>query len=280
MCTPGPSPRVRGRRFMSEHPALMQRAIPAGAGPTGAGRRSHRAQAGHPRGCGADLVADVPGEAADGPSPRVRGRLCGCGRPPRHRGAIPAGAGPTGGAAPGWGCPAGHPRGCGADVLGHLLVRRQLGPSPRVRGRREEAEGALRPARAIPAGAGPTAPFPKTAWSKGGHPRGCGADDRDGRHVSSDGGPSPRVRGRRHPRVQQGHRAGAIPAGAGSTIARVVEVVDERGHPRGCGVDIEGLKCRSTCSGPSPRVRGRLRPLCPSGRCCSGHPRGCGVDTS
>ena len=111
----GSSPQVRGRPMdeytLSERTGL----IPAGAGQTTA------------------LTVSMCSD--HGSSPQVRGR-----HPPSKRrgarpGLIPAGAGQTGVDSRPGKCRGAHPRRCGADDLGLVIVGILVGSSPQVRGR-------------------------------------------------------------------------------------------------------------------------------------------------
>ena len=132
----GSSPRVRGRPSPPLFGRVRPGLIPAGAGqtfsvyPLPAGTRAH------PRGCGADALRVVHGEAELGSSPRVRGR--------RRARPLQPGVG--------WA----HPRGCGADLTAVSGASAQQGSSPRVRGRRFVVGGEVTRPGLIPAGAGQT----------------------------------------------------------------------------------------------------------------------------
>ena len=131
----GSSPRVRGRLKTPEITIHANGLIPAGAGQIGPIRFPTWMSAAHPRGCGADLLADLHKVFCQGSSPRVRGRLpssmsrnCGAGL-------IPAGAGQIRPHHLRHSSRAAHPRGCGADLCILLCGGENLGSSPRVRGR-------------------------------------------------------------------------------------------------------------------------------------------------
>ena len=70
----GPSPRARGRHPHPRRSCGRVRTIPACAGPTGVSTGSGSSPADHPRVRGADASNTRSSAAADGPSPRARGR--------------------------------------------------------------------------------------------------------------------------------------------------------------------------------------------------------------
>ena len=71
------------------------------------------------------------------------------------------------------------------------------------------------------------------------------------------GGPSPRVRGK-PPRAHDPERfPGSIPACAGETSPGEPRRSMERVHPRVCGGNVTNPSGSRSCSGPSPRVRGK-----------------------
>ena len=112
----GSSPRVRGKQVRTFAPTRTARLIPARAGKTGALDGLARQHGAHPRACGENWEPTGTAPAADGSSPRVRGKpRLGSGGA-THDGLIPARAGKTflsegavieGGA---------HPRACGENM--------------------------------------------------------------------------------------------------------------------------------------------------------------------
>ena len=135
-CGVGSSPRVRGRPYGQLREHRQPRLIPAGAGQTAHHTPALLHPGAHPRGCGADPVAQVGNLHVQGSSPRVRGRpgrsCIGWCRP----GLIPAGAGQTAPEGTVVSSPGAHPRGCGADLSAINDAPHKRGSSPRVRGRR------------------------------------------------------------------------------------------------------------------------------------------------
>ena len=292
----GPSPRVRGIHARAGLLRGLSRSIPAGAGnPSGYETRSMAGKV-HPRGCGESASRSASRASSCGPSPRVRG-IPGIGRARRGaRGSIPAGAGnpATGPARARSGRV--HPRGCGESCVAGNGGGGGRGPSPRVRGIRSRRWSRGADAGSIPAGAGNPPPPPRSASAPRVHPRGCGESSAPDLRRAAPRGPSPRVRGIRRCARGAGGGGGSIPAGAGNPQLGSAGLLQPRVHPRGCGESFQALPETEAAGGPSPRVRGILRPG-PDGPVCGGsipagagnpailgmvwawkgvHPRGCG----
>ena len=128
------------------------------------------------------------------------------------------------------------------------------------------------------------------------HPRACGENAAADFSPASRPGSSPRVRGKRprDPHPQSKRRL--IPARAGKTFERLLQVGGLRAHPRACGENNMHYATLSRRLGSSPRVRGKLgelrqrdqhNRLIParagktrrewySLRDCRAHPRACG----
>ena len=213
----GGSPRVRGRRNRRANGHCRHGWIPAGAGETSMPTRATRCPWVDPRGCGGDLNKPAPGEADQGGSPRVRGRLWSTGDGLSDSGWIPAGAGETGAARLSGGPFRVDPRGCGGDPLSLTSRSAIVGGSPRVRGRRISDMGTKLSEWWIPAGAGET---PRGILEKLGamvDPRGCGGDLAGVAGAILHPGGSPRVRGRHATLKLSAAGFGWIPAGAGET---------------------------------------------------------------
>ncbi len=211
-----------------------------------------------------------------GPSPRVRGAAMSCSTsstPSRD-----------------------HPRGCGEQNVTTLPAERTAGPSPRVRGAGDLGEWVRAWLGTIPAGAGSSLDMNEELYDAGDHPRGCGEQPSPRAFRPRASGPSPRVRGADDRGDRRKRRHGTIPAGAGSSPARGPSRPGQRDHPRGCGEQSEAPGFSIRGRGPSPRVRGAVRPLraglpdlrtIPAGAGSSespalrspaswDHPRGCG----
>ncbi len=213
----GRSPRVRGRPVDRQGCCFDRRSIPAGAGETGMVRALGLPRRVDPRGCGGDDRRPYRRRGGLGRSPRVRGRHTPTSGIRGIVGSIPAGAGET------------HerknpqhdfwvdPRGCGGDSRRRLTPVAGTGRSPRVRGRRRQAERPGGDARSIPAGAGETSRRWANQQATRVDPRGCGGDRRHESKREFRAGRSPRVRGRQQAALQQVRHTGSIPAGAGET---------------------------------------------------------------
>ena len=69
------------------------------------------------------------------------------------------------------------------------------------------------------------------------HPRSCGANVNFGVWCLGGDGSSPLVRGQRYDTVETQHAMRIIPARAGPTLYRFLEVFSESDHPRSCGAN-------------------------------------------
>ena len=252
----GPSPRVRGSLLVAGAARRWSGSIPAGAGEPRPSSTRCAATRVHPRGCGGAVPSALSAVVVWGPSPRVRGSPLAGNDPVAMVGSIPAGAGEPGvltrrGAA----CRV-HPRGCGGAASCSSSPLLTKGPSPRVRGSPRRAAGSLPGDGSIPAGAGEPPSEAHSPRQYRVHPRGCGGACSDRSARVPPAGPSPRVRGSLLVVVQDRHRHGSIPAGAGEPSRGALIGIMSWVHPRGCGGAFS-LQCRSKCvKGPSPRVRG------------------------
>ena len=153
---------------------------------------------------------------------------------------------------------AAHPRACGENWGRGCGRGRRPGSSPRVRGKpgpglQEAARRGL-----IPARAGKTRSPVSSTEACQAHPRVCGENTRRSAHQSVGQGSSPRVRGK--PRGGSGalRGRGLIPACAGKTYRRGRDGVLTRAHPRVCGENQWTTCPRTSTTGSSPRVRGKL----------------------
>ena len=164
-----------------------------------------------------------------------------------------------------------------------MILARDRGPSPRVRGnpvRRDYpdvAEGS------IPACAGKPGDDTTGTAIAGVHPRVCGETQGEPVEYAERPGPSPRVRGNPGREHESVRAVGSIPACAGKPWRCGRPAGWRRVHPRVCGE----TRARPTGarrpsrrpSGPSPRVRGNRRPAAQTRGCpgsipaCAGKPR-------
>ena len=171
----GSSPRVRGTRRTTTHPARRRRFIPA---------------------CAGNTLDDVVGDAAlHGSSPRVRGTLPMRSQPFPPNRFIPACAGNTGLGGLLLNLPPVHPRVCGEHTAFALALTARYGSSPRVRGTLGAAEESQLAARFIPACAGNTELPALSVTTTAVHPRVCGEHATVPCGRLTGGGSSPRVRG-------------------------------------------------------------------------------------
>ena len=132
---PGSSPRVRGKPDSFACVANRVGLIPACAGKTQLDSGTRRRTTAHPRVCGENSSPRRKRITRLGSSPRVRGKHVALNLGPVDGGLIPACAGKTslrGGFSR---APRAHPRVCGENVSGLLSGIRNLGSSPRVRGK-------------------------------------------------------------------------------------------------------------------------------------------------
>ena len=209
--------------------------IPAGAGEPKIRASKRRKIWDHPRGCGGTLFSTLPLSIDAGPSPRVRGNQALALFFFLLEGTIPAGAGEPHDVR----FPAvdegDHPRGCGGTVTPCQLPAPAWGPSPRVRGNLKAMGNEGEATGTIPAGAGEPPQDRRTPSRQRDHPRGCGGTARHGVEDAPLEGPSPRVRGNRHPDRPDNRRTGTIPAGAGEPTGNALTQALAGDHPRGCG---------------------------------------------
>ena len=173
----------------------------------------------HPRMCGEHLWMQASTGATSGSSPHVRGAHST--RPSAHcrTGIIPACAGSTlkvsGRLRFAWD----YPRMCGEHIVANRNCGSVQGSSPHVRGARAGRARPAGPSGIIPACAGSTVEQLFLTTVIGDHPRMCGEHTDLGKIVRVQWGSSPHVRGAPYRQAVFRHRAGIIPACAGSTAA-------------------------------------------------------------
>ena len=143
--------------------------------------------------------------------------------------------------------------------MSYATVRFGRGSSPHVRGAPVRKVSINVSHGIIPACAGSTVMPTWTITKLGDHPRMCGE------HISAksfpvmSGGSSPHVRGARVRRNVGDVQRGIIPACAGSTIIRILNIMTFRDHPRMCGEHLATLDALVLSVGSSPHVRGAHR---------------------
>ena len=131
------------------------------------------------------------------------------------------------------------------------------GSSPRVRGKRMGVGGGEELGGLIPACAGKTLARTLVQPSGQAHPRVCG-ENRLGDSCRMWGvGSSPRVRGKRVPRLFVLWFSRLIPACAGKTKTSRRIPRHPRAHPRVCGENRAAVARALAVAGSSPRVRGK-----------------------
>ena len=134
---------------------------------------------------------------------------------------------------------------------------RNLGSSPRVRGKRGPRSSPRRQRGLIPACAGKTGRNNESRCVTRAHPRVCGENVAPIFPMRSSMGSSPRVRGKLGCGLVMVWYCGLIPACAGKTyspdrLSRYLEA-----HPRVCGENSVRAGCMLHRRGSSPRVRGK-----------------------
>ena len=290
---------MRGKLRLCGGDCRVRRIIPAHAGQTTALPSASRSPSDHPRACGANGPAPRSPTRTTGSSPRMRGKLglllLGFG----ILRIIPAHAGQT--TSPPGRSPASpdHPRACGANEQGHLMLRLLHGSSPRMRGKHAGQDYSSASARIIPAHAGQTQRVAPARRMGPDHPRACGANYDLQADPKGNAGSSPRMRGKRG-RERHGrwcHRI--IPAHAGQTRHHQTCRRPRPDHPRACGANKRSVDLQGSGVGSSPRMRGKhdvskgarqRRRIIPAHagqtpswgcRCLpwSDHPRACGANT-
>ena len=191
-----------------------------------------------------------------GSSPHVRGALRGLIVYRHHCGIIPACAGSTSWRQQRHSQQPDHPRMCGEHHITSIMVQRNWGSSPHVRGALNLANGIMGVLGIIPACAGSTLPLSSPAVRRWDHPRMCGEHDfRNSRSVTMSGS-SPHVRGALNPLDGPSVTGGIIPACAGSTPADRPACTAPWDHPRMCGEHALPAFLPCCAPGSSPHVRG------------------------
>ena len=191
-----------------------------------------------------------------GSSPHVRGARHHLHKIATRHGIIPACAGSTFNASFGALQNRDHPRMCGEHAQGQWAAEVRVGLSPHVRGAHRRQPQLRQRAGIIPACAGSTVEQLFLTTVIGDHPRMCGEHTDLGKIVRVQWGSSPHVRGAPYRQAVFRHRAGIIPACAGSTHHESDGADDERDHPRMCGEHFQTKRARIRLSGSSPHVRG------------------------
>ena len=149
-----------------------------------------------------------------------------------------------------------HPRVCGEHRQGILGADGRRGSSPRMRGTLMAQRATALALGIIPAYAGNT---PHSMWKlllPRDHPRVCGEHWQINRKQPQLTGSSPRMRGTLLGSIRALAFGGIIPAYAGNTAERYLEIAVRRDHPRVCGEHICPCPSAVIMPGSSPRMRG------------------------
>ncbi len=233
----GSSRRTRGALGPHGIRRVLARIIPAHAGSTTLLACPRTGTGDHPRARGEHTVTVDGAQYPLGSSPRTRGSTS---RPATTWPGVPD-----------------HPRSRGEHVSSVMPRRVVKGSSPRTRGAQQVALDAEQTTRIIPAHAGSTSPWVRSACGPTDHPRDAGSTPSISRstgrsrdHPRARGehpdpprrdlgravqGSSPRTRGALPRTLRGAPRAGIIPAHAGSTLRRARSVRGNWDHPRARG---------------------------------------------
>ena len=152
----GSSPQVRGKHHAYTLERGRTRLIPAGAGKTGCDAGCFKLDAAHPRGCGENFEAWFAIFSYSGSSPQVRGKRVYTTQTLTLSRLIPAGAGKTSPPQEAYRKVPAHPRRCGENFAGTVILIFVFGSSPQVRGKPSWIRLYYLDGRLIPAGAGKT----------------------------------------------------------------------------------------------------------------------------
>ena len=241
ICGPGSSPRVRGKQGRRRPGQRHEGLIPACAGKTVNIPHCICEEPAHPRACGENREIEFFGWYEQGSSPRMRGKPVDDFQLDRAGGLIPAHAGKTNVLVLQLSNRGAHPRACGENDHEIEDAIREMGSSPRMRGKRFDAHSSAGIGGLIPAHAGKTVLFEVRAAAARAHPRACGENTIPRSFHRSLSGSSPRMRGKPGFRILVGQPVGLIPAHAGKTLKCRNEQRPKGAHPRACGENGGGL---------------------------------------
>ena len=149
-----------------------------------------------------------------------------------------------------------HPRVCGEQSSASVRRYASNGSSPRVRGTDEDPAPVCHPRRFIPACAGNRAADPLGRGVQTVHPRVCGEQPLAQASGMVVTGSSPRVRGTARFVRRFKVTPRFIPACAGNSTDRVLDLAAGSVHPRVCGEQLITVPGVRIPGGSSPRVRG------------------------
>ena len=257
VCLCGLSPRVRGKPCKAWRGWRRRRSIPACAGEALVRRVRPLGNKVYPRVCGGSIAEWRAAVAAEGLSPRVRGK-------PTHGAdftslgrSIPACAGEARAHSPNAGRHRVYPRVCGGSVGNLISSANGGGLSPRVRGKPGKQLHRRGRHRSIPACAGEaltTCGISRLRWV---YPRVCGGSAETGTTAGGARGLSPRVRGKQILPRRMRFKAGSIPACAGEAHWVACLRSLKQVYPRVCGGSAVQQVSKVAFQGLSPRVRGK-----------------------
>ena len=252
----GSSPLARGTPGERGDRGRPARFIPARAGNTAARLVPVKSSSVHPRSRGEHSSTSICPSPKRGSSPLARGTpgSATCDKTPVRF--IPARAGNTTPGAPSAATATVHPRSRGEHNTGRLGGRSLYGSSPLARGTREQARGACRDIRFIPARAGNTTSGNRVANIRTVHPRSRGEHLGDSATGWADNGSSPLARGTPPAPVDGARPVRFIPARAGNTLRYAVGRSHPAVHPRSRGEHLVGPLRVPAGRGSSPLARG------------------------
>ena len=213
----GSSPRWRGKP--PNHPinTLSSRLIPALAGKTKSSRSRSTAAPAHPRAGGENCLSQGGQLRSVGSSPRWRGKPARSFVLLEKSRLIPALAGKTSKSESFEISSTAHPRAGGENLFRAREIAGGAGSSPRWRGKRATLAARVETPRLIPALAGKTLQARAGHQPRPAHPRAGGENNASSTLPASNGGSSPRWRGKLCFAVIKASQTRLIPALAGKT---------------------------------------------------------------
>ncbi len=198
------------------------------------------------------LIGDI-----EGLSPRARGKQYALAECERDVRSIPASAGETSTTATWSTSMRVYPRERGGNGVAEIPRIAGRGLSPRARGKPFCLSPSVRSVRSIPASAGETGSKCRTRALCAVYPRERGGNSSPKSERTTDGGLSPRARGKLETHRDLSRRRGSIPASAGETYFSVSSRSFLRVYPRERGGNFESIDCGRDARGLSPRARGK-----------------------
>ena len=217
---------------------IRTRFIPARAGNTSIVMVPSSTWTVHPRSCGEHVISFAKASRFCGSSPLVRGTLGFLDGQDHMQRFIPARAGNTHSVHPVTALRTVHPRSCGEHITFELHPGGFVGSSPLVRGTPQACLVCFNWIRFIPARAGNTADVGDFNSSFSVHPRSCGEHSDLCPIIPVPAGSSPLVRGTQRKGIHNEKLYRFIPARAGNTPQRKIQVFLILVHPRSCGEHI------------------------------------------